>query len=171
VKNLSQQLPCSLGVPAAPNLLAADQPSTEGLPKRLPKEAARDRIRFEEIENRPKGTRELEALRGFNIARRQVSAMQDESTGGLAIPAKVHGNGHMQLRRIEVREVVKAESGLVAVNALRLLVPVSGPQSPEYKVRMLFRWEQREAVNATMLANPVSGTHVIRVGTRASGRR
>jgi len=102
VKHFPKQLPCRLGEIDAPDLMAVDQASTEGLPKRLPKEAARDSVGFQKIENRPKWTCELESLCGFRIALRQVSVMQNENARSFAVPAKVHRHGHMQLRRIEV---------------------------------------------------------------------
>ncbi len=117
VKNLSKQLPRRLDVIDASEFMAVDQSATEGLPKRLAKEAARNDIGLQKIENRPKWACELETLCDFHIALRQVGVMQDENAGRFTVPAKVHRDRHMQLRGIEVREIVKAERGLVAVKA------------------------------------------------------
>jgi hypothetical protein len=69
--------------------MAVDQPSTKSLPKRLPKEAARDSVGFQKIKNSPKWTCELESLCGFHIALRQVSIMQNENAGSFTVPAKM----------------------------------------------------------------------------------
>ncbi len=49
----------------------------------------------------------------------------------------------------------------MAVDALDVLVAVPGPQRPKDKVRPIGRRKQSEPVDPPVLANPVSGRHMI----------
>ncbi len=91
VKNLSKQPPRRIDVIDTPHLMAADQPPSEGLLKRLAKEAVWNKVGFQKIEDRPKRARELEALSDFYIALRRVSIMQDQNARSLLYRRKCVG--------------------------------------------------------------------------------
>jgi hypothetical protein len=57
---------------------------------------------------------------------------------------------------------MKTEGRLMAVGAFRHFLPILRPEIPKHKVRAL-RGEIGKAVDPAVLANPVSGVHVIGV--------
>jgi len=147
----------------APNLLASDQTTVDSLSERLADEAPLDRAGLDQVENRSQRTSEFEALRGLYVALGQVAIMKDEDAGNITVASEVCRNGHVELRRIQIRQVEKAKRRLVAVNTLNLLVPVSGPQGPQDEVGPVCSRKQSEPVNAAVLTNPVPHLHVIGV--------
>lgn len=124
---------------AAPNLLPRNQTAIDSLRNRLADEVALDRAGFDRIKDRPRMRGDLKALDGLYVARGQIGR-----------------NRHVQLRRIQVRQAVKTEHGMVATDPLNFLVPVPGPQCPKDEIWPIRRRKQSEPVNATVLANPVS---------------
>lgn len=110
-----------------PNLLPTDQTALDSLPQRLSNEVPLHRTRFDQVENCPQRPTELEALSGLDVALREVGIVKYENTGDIAVAPEVRRNGHMELRRIQVRKFVEAKGGLVAICALDFLVSVSRP--------------------------------------------
>ena len=147
----------------ASNLWTGDQATVDSLPERLADEVSLDRACFDQIENRPQWASELEALRGLYVALGQIGVVQDENPGNLAVAAKTRRNGHVQLRRIQIRQIVEAERRVVTVYTLDLLVPIPRPQRPKDEVGPVRRRKQRDPVNAAVLADPIPDLHVIRV--------
>ena len=94
--------------------------------------------------------------------------MKYENSGDLAVTPETRRYCHVELRWIQIRQVVKAERRIVAVDALDFLVPVSGPQCPQNKVRAVTGWKEGEPIDSTMFAEPVSGLHM--VGMRVLGK-
>ena len=74
------------------------------------------------------------ARAGLHVARGQIGIMEHQNAGNLAIAPEAHGNSHVQLGRIQVRQVEKADGRLMAVHALDLLFPIAGPERPERQV-------------------------------------
>ena len=89
--------------------------------------------------------------------------MKHEDARNLAVAPEIRRNGHVQLRRIQIRQIVKAERRMVAVDTLDFLVPVPGPQRPKDEVGPISCRKQSEPVDATVLADPVSDLDVVRM--------
>src|SRR6267154_687694 len=58
---------------------------------------------------------------------------------------------------------MKTKSRIMAVNAIGNFLPVLRPQIPEHEVRSLGCRKIGEAVDSAVLANPVSGVHMVRM--------
>ena len=86
---------------------------------------------LDQVENRPQRASELEALCGLYVTLGQVGIMQYEDAGNIAVAPEIRRNGHVELRRIQIRQIVKAERRMVAVYTFDFLVPVPGPQRPK----------------------------------------
>src|ERR1035437_4964345 len=93
--------------------------------------------------------------------------MKYEDAGNIAVAPEIRRNGHVKLRRIQIRQIVEAERGVVAVYALDFLVPVPGPQRPKDEVGPISRRKQSEPVDTPVLADPVPDLHMI--GVRVFG--
>src|SRR4051812_4432378 len=91
-----------------PNLLPTNQSALDRLPESLSNEVPFHRVGIDQVENRPKGSSELEALSRLHVARRQIGIVEYENTGNIAVAPEVRRHGHMDLRRIQVREFVEA---------------------------------------------------------------
>ena len=70
----------------------------------------------------------------------------------------------MELRRIQIRQVVKTERRVVAVYALDFLIPVPGPQRPKYEFGPISCRKQGEPVDTAVLTDPVPDLDVVRMG-------
>src|ERR1017187_5160839 len=92
-----------------PKLLANDQTTVNSLPERLVDEVPLDGAGLDQVENRAQRASKLEALRGLYVALGQVGVMEYEDAGSLAVAPEIRRNGHVELRRIQIRQVVKAE--------------------------------------------------------------
>ena len=111
-----------------------------------------------------RGRVKLETLRRLYIASGQVGVVKDEDAGNIAVAPEIRRNGHVELGRIQIRQVVEAERRLVAVHTLHFLVPVPGPQRPQDEIGPVSRRKQREPVDAAVLTNPVPDLDMIRMG-------
>jgi hypothetical protein len=87
--------------------------------------------------------------------------VQHEDAGDLTVAAEIHRHCHMELRRIQIRQIVEAEPGVVAVYTLDFLIAVPGPQRPKDKFGPVCRWKQSESINTTMLTDPVSDLNMV----------
>jgi len=70
----------------------------------------------------------------------------------------------VELRGIQVRQIVEAERRMVAVYTFDFLIAVPGPQRPKDKFGPVRRWKQGKPVDATVLAYSVSNLDVVRMG-------
>ena len=118
---------------------------------------------FDQVEDRSQRARKLVALRCLYVTRGQVGIMKYEDAGNIAVAPEIRRNAHVELRRIQIRQIIKAEGRVVAVYALDFLVSVPGPQRPKHKVRPISCRKQSEPVDTAVLADPVPNMHVIRV--------
>ena len=147
-----------------PNLLASDQTTVNSLPECLADEVPLDRAGLDQVENRPQRASKLEALRGLYVALGQVGIMKYEDAGNIAVAPEIRRNGHVELRRIQIRQIVEAERRVVAVYTLDFLIPVPGPQRPKDEFGPISRRKQSEPVDTAVLADPVPDLDVIRMG-------
>ena len=90
--------------------------------------------------------------------------MKYEDTGNIAVAPEIRRNSHLELRRIQIREIVEAERCVVAVYTFDLLVPVPRPQCPKDQVGPISRRKQSEPVDTPVLADPVPDLDMIGVG-------
>jgi hypothetical protein len=141
--------------------LARDQTAVNSLQQGLANERPLDRAGLDQIENRPQRSGVLVAWSSLYIASGQIMVMKHHDAGNIAIAPEVRRNRHMQLCRVQVRQIMQTQRGLVTIDPLDLFLPVSGPERPEDKIRPIRRWEQREAVNAAMFSDPVTGLYMI----------
>src|SRR5216683_1274209 len=102
-------------------------------------------------------------MRRLYVALGQVGIMKYEDAGYIAVAPEVRRNCHVELRRIQIRQIVEAERRVVAVCTLDFLVPVPGPQCPKDEVGPISRRKQSEPVDTAVLADPVPDLHMIRV--------
>src|SRR5947208_1150384 len=147
-----------------PNLLPADQTAVYGLLQRLTDNTPLNRACFDQVKNRPQRSSKLEALPHLHVGRRQVGVMQYQDPGNIAVAPEIRRDCHVELRRIQVRQVIEAERCMVAVNTLDFLVSVPRPECPKHKVGPIGHREQSKPVNAAVLADPVSDLKVVRMG-------
>ena len=146
-----------------PNLLASDEPSGDGLPECLTDEVPLNCAGVDQIKNRSQRSGKPEALRGLYFVLGQVCVVKHEDARDLAIAPEIRRNRHMKLRGIQIRQIEKAECRVVAIHAFDFLVPVSRPQRPENKVGPISCGKQGEAVNPSVLPNPVPCLYMIGV--------
>jgi hypothetical protein len=90
--------------------------------------------------------------------------MQDEHAGDLTISPETSRYSHVQLRWHYVRKIVKAQSGLMAVDSLHGLCPISGPQRPKHQVRAVTSWKAHQPIDSPMFTNPVPRLNMVRMG-------
>ena len=143
------------------NLLASDDPAVQSLSERLTDKALFHSAGLYQIENRRQRASKFEALRRRYVALGQVGIVKHEDSGNAGAAPEIRRNGHVELRRTQVREFIKAEGRLVAVYTLDLPVPVPGPQCPKDQVRPISHRKQNEPVNTAVLPCPVPGFHMI----------
>jgi hypothetical protein len=98
-----------------------------------------------------------------DVALRKISEMQDEHAGDFTISPEASRYRHVQLRWHYVREIVEAQSSLMAVDPLGDLSPIPGPERPKHQVRALASRKARQPIDSPMLTNPITGLNVIRV--------
>jgi len=146
-----------------PDLLASEQTTINGLPNSLSDEVAFDRTSLDQVKDRSERARELKALGRLHITLWQVGIMQYEDTWNIAVASEVGRDRHVQLRRVHIRQIVKAERCLVTVDTLHFFIPVPGPERPKHEIGPISRRKERKPVNAAVLSNPVPDLHVVRV--------
>jgi hypothetical protein len=147
-----------------PNLLTSDQTTVNSLPKCLADEVPLDGAGFDQVEDRSQRASKLVALCCPYVTRGQVGIMKYEDSRNLAVAPEVRRNGHVELRWIQIRQVVKTERRVVAVYALDFLIPVPGPQRPKYEFGPISCRKQGEPVNTAVLTDPVPDLDVVRMG-------
>ena len=94
--------------------------------------------------------------------------MEHDNARDIAVTPEVRRNGHMELRRVQVGQFMEAQRSLMTIDTIDLFLPVSRPERPKYKIGPIRRREQRQAVDAAVFPDPVSGLHV--VGMRIFGK-
>ena len=90
--------------------------------------------------------------------------MQHQDAGNLAVPTEMGGHRHVELGRIDIRELVETQGGLVTVNSFGHLVPIPRPKRPLHQVGMFGQREQGQPVYPPMFPDPVPDLHVVRMG-------
>jgi len=154
-----------------PNLLASDQTTVNSLPERLADEGPLNGSGLDQVENGPQRARELEALCGLYVTLGQVGIMEYEDARNLAIAPEVRRNGHVEFRRIQIRQIIKAERRMVAVYTLDFLVPIPGPQCPKYEFGPISCRKQSEMIDTTMFAGPIPDLDVVGMGVFGKSSR
>jgi len=147
-----------------PNLLTSDQTTVNSLPECLADEVPLDGAGLDQVEDRSQRASKLVALCCLYVTRGQVGIMKYEDSRNLAVAPEVRRNGHVELRWIQIRQVVKTERRVVAVYALDFLIPVPGPQRPKYEFGPISCRKQGEPVNTAVLTDPVPDLDVVRMG-------
>ena len=89
--------------------------------------------------------------------------MQEKHTGDFTISPEPSRYSHVQLRWHYLRQIMKAQSRLMAVDPLGGLSPIPGPERPKHQVRALASRKAGEPIDSPMLTNPVSRLNVVRV--------
>jgi len=89
--------------------------------------------------------------------------MQEKHTGDFTISPEPSRYSHVQLRWHYLRQIMKAQSRLMAVDPLGGLSPIPGPERPKHQVRALASRKARQPIDSPMLTNPVSCLNVVRV--------
>jgi ABC-type transporter Mla MlaB component len=149
------------------NLLPGDQTTVESLPQCLADEVSFHGVSLDEVKDRPQRSRKLEALRVLYVALGQVSVVQYQDSGNVAVAAEIRRDCHVELCGIQIRQVVEAQRRLMAVYTLDLLISVARPECPKDEIRPIGHRKQGEAVDAAVLTDPVSSLDV--VGMRGRG--
>src|SRR5713226_4638382 len=90
--------------------------------------------------------------------------MQDKYPWDSAVSTKAGWNGHVEFFRHQVREVVNAKGCRVTVDSLDGLGSVSRPKGPQHKVGALALREICEAIDSTVVSNPIPHLDVVGVG-------
>jgi hypothetical protein len=101
------------------------------------------------------------AVKNLNFACREVGHVQDQGLGNSCTSAKRAGDRHVNPRRHHIGEFVQRESSLVAVDALRFVLPIARPEPPQHQVRSRREWIQSETEDSTVLSDPVANVHMI----------
>lgn len=143
------------------NLLPTDQTTIKSLPHCLPDEGPFHCTGLDQVKDRPQGSSKLEALSVLYVALGKIGVVQDQDSGNIAVTPEIRRNHHVQFGRIQIRQFIKAEGCVVAVNTLCLLVPVSRPKCPENQIGAIGHRKQSESVNPAVLTNPVSNLNVV----------
>jgi len=149
------------------NLLPGDQTTVDSLPQCLADEVSFHGASLDEVKDRPQRSRKLEALRVLYVALGQVSVVQYQDSGNVAVSPEIGRNGHVELGGIQIRQVVEAQRRLMGVNTLDLLISVARPECPKDEIRPIGHRKQGEPVDAAVLTDPVSSLDV--VGMRVLG--
>jgi len=154
-----------------PNLLASDQTTVNSLPERLADEGPLNGSGIEQVENRPQRASELEPLCGLYVTLGQVGIMEYQDPRNLAIAPEVRRNGHVKLRRIQIRQIIKAERRMVAVYTLDFPIPIPGPQCPKYEFGPISCRKQSEMIDTTMFTGPIPDLDVVGMGVFGKSSR
>ena len=89
--------------------------------------------------------------------------MQHHDARNIAVAPEVRRNCHVELRRVQVGQFVKAQRRLMTVDAFDFFVSVPGPQRPKHEIGSISCRKQREPVDAAVLTDPVPDLHMIRM--------
>jgi hypothetical protein len=98
-----------------------------------------------------------------NVTLGEISEMQNEHARDFAISPETFRDGHVQFLRHCIGKVVKAQSSLMAVDSLRDLSTIPGPERPKRQIRALVSRKAGQPIDSAMLTNPVSRLNVVRV--------
>ncbi len=90
--------------------------------------------------------------------------MQDKHAGNFTVSPKTCRYSHVEFGRHHIRQVMKAQSGLMAVDPVDGLRPISGPKRPKHQVRALTSRKARQPIDSPMFTNPVSHLNMVRMG-------
>src|SRR6267142_3961 len=91
-----------------PNLPAGNQAAVNRLSQRLADKTTLDCIGLDQIKDRPEGTGKSEALGRLYVALCEVRVMKHQYPGDFAVAPEMHRYGHVEPRRVKVREVIQA---------------------------------------------------------------
>ncbi|OJV03518.1 MAG: hypothetical protein BGO12_09920 [Verrucomicrobia bacterium 61-8] len=91
----------------------------------------------------------------------KIAIVQRQNGRYLRATTKMARHGHVQLGRHEVGKIVNAQSRLVRINPLGVICAIARPKRPENEVAAVRHRELCEAVNAAMLALPVSDADMV----------
>ena len=111
-------------------LFSVDEPPCEGLANRLADYVFGDGIGFNQVKNCANRLRIPKPLCNLYVPHGHIRMVQNEDFGKIAIPPKMLGNRHVQLRRIHIRKLPEVQCSLMAVDSFRFFAAVSGPESP-----------------------------------------
>ena len=88
------------------NLWPADQTTVDSLPQCLADEVSLHCVSLDQVKDRPQGSRKLEALRVLYVALGEVGIVQHEDSRNLAVAAEIRRDCHVELRGIQIRQVI-----------------------------------------------------------------
>src|SRR5580692_7388324 len=96
------------------NLVMSDQAAIKRLPQCLADEPLLHCACPNQVKDRPQRASEPEALRALYVGFGQICVVKNEDARDLTVSPEVHWNRHMELGRVQIRQIVKAKCRLVA---------------------------------------------------------
>jgi len=133
------------------------------LPQRLTYKRPLDRAGLYQVKNRSQRPSVFVARSGLNFALEQVAIMEHDNARDIAVTPEVCRNGHMELGRVQVRQLIEAQRRLMTIDAIDLFLSVPRPERPKYKIGPIRCREQRQTVDAAVFPDPVPGLYVVRM--------
>src|SRR5258708_33019264 len=98
-----------------PNLEASDQAPVNSLPYGLADKGMFYGTGLNKIKDRPKRAGELEGGTALHVVLGRVGIVENQYAGNLTVSPEVCWHRHVQLCRVDIRQIVQAERCLVAI--------------------------------------------------------
>ena len=126
--------------------------------------------RLEQIQNRPQWTRSSHAVHVLDVGVAEIGSVKDQNFRDSTVATKMLGTRHVQLRGHDIGKLVKTESGVVTVGALRNFLTILRPKIPEHQIGAFRSGKSREPIDSTVLPDPVSHLNMVGVGFLGNAR-
>ena len=138
------------------DLPTPDEAAAQGLVDGLRLDLGCKRTLDNDVDERSQSSGDANPVDGFDITRGQPRSMQSEPFRRRRHALKTWRDRHVELGRHRVRQLVECQRRRVTEYPLRLILAVARPELPDHQVRPSRERKLRQAVDATMLANPVA---------------
>lgn len=146
-------------------LLTHNQTAPQRLVDGLDLEVGRKRVLADDVDERSQRRRHAGAVDRLNVSFVKPRMVQPENRRNGSHPSKSGRHGHVQLCRHRVGQIVQRQRGRVAVDALRLALPVSRPKLPDHQVRPGRRRKLRQPVHTSGFTDPIARAHLVGMDT------
>lgn len=140
-----------------------DQTTSKRLVDGLYLQLRSDRALGNDVDDRTEGCGDAHAVDCLDVASAEPRMAEAEHVGNGSHPSEPGRHRHIQLRRHHVGKIVQCQRSRIAEHPLGLILSVPRPELPDHEVGPGRARELRQPVDTACFANPVAGSHLVRV--------
>ena len=144
-------------------LVLGYQTTSSRLDRNRPEIADGIRIGVGQVTQRTKRAAYRQTTQVGQFAGRESGPVQHDRFGRRTVASKCWRHDHVDLGRVEIPQLEKAQGRLMRHHPYRLFIASTRPEEPSHHLAILGRREMRHPINAPTDSLPIPGANVVRV--------